>query len=62
MSIGTILVVSTLGAFIHGTSGEISANSAATAYLAEPMHFYWRPEAPYAQHAAQQATPDRYVP
>lgn len=42
LSVGTIVFISVLGVLVHGTSGDIPADTSVTAYLAEPMNFRWQ--------------------
>jgi len=43
LAVGTIVFVSVLGVLVHGTSGDIPADTSVKAYLAEPMNFRWQP-------------------
>jgi hypothetical protein len=58
LSVGTIAFVSVLGVLVHGTSGDIPADTMVKAYLAEPMNFRWQREAADQGVAMIQATPD----
>jgi hypothetical protein len=58
LSIGTIALVSTLGFLVHGTSGDIPAQTVVQAYLAEPLNFRWQRDAGEQGLASLQASPD----
>ncbi|MBB4856759.1 hypothetical protein HNO88_000056 [Novosphingobium chloroacetimidivorans] len=59
VSFGTIMLVSTLGFLIHGTSGNIAANSTVKAHLAENMNFRWQDPQARQASAAIEASPDQ---
>lgn len=59
VSIGTIMLVSPLGFLVHGTSGNIPANSTVKAYLAENMNFRWQNPQGVQASAVIEATPDQ---
>lgn len=58
VSVGTMLFVSTLGFFIHGTSAQLHPGTPVQAYLAEPLRFRWHPETASAETALRPAQAD----
>ena len=59
LSVGTIAFVTVLGVLVHGTSGDIPANTAVKAYLAEPLNFRWQRPRENQNAALIEATPDQ---
>ena len=49
LSIGTFLVVSWLGMFIHGTSGKVMPGAPVNAFLMDDLRFAWYPNADAAR-------------
>jgi hypothetical protein len=62
LSVGTIAFVSVLGFLVHGTSGDIPADTNVKAQLAEPMNFRWQPGVAEQAVAMTEAVPDSAPP
>ena len=58
LAVGTVVFVSVLGVLVHGTSGDIPADTSVKAYLAEPMNFRWQPAAQDPNVAMVPVAPD----
>ncbi|MEP7221902.1 MAG: hypothetical protein ABI673_04445 [Novosphingobium sp.] len=61
-SFGTMVLVSSLGFLIHGTSGQIKPGTAVEAYTTEPMRFTWYAESERARTAMLPAQADAPLP
>lgn len=59
-SVATIVLVSWVGFFIHGTSARVMPGTPVDAYLSEPLNFAWSESSSRSRlGAATQAEPDR---